>query len=87
MIRKIICFADHVIVRLLHDAEIPGWAWDLQYPDYEGMEDSYMLLDDTVVAPDQVFKENLIFPILSTPWKIYLLLTIGTETVRFGTLR
>lgn len=41
-----------------------------------------MLLDDTVVAPDQVFKENLIFPILSTPWKIYLLLTIGTETVR-----
>jgi len=46
-----------------------------------------MLLDDTVVAPDQVFKENLIFPILSTPWKIYLLLTIGTETVRFGTLR
>jgi len=29
MIRKIFCFADHVIVRLLHDAEIPGWAWDL----------------------------------------------------------
>lgn len=45
------------------------------------------MLESAGGTPDQVFKENLIFPILSTPWKTYLLVTIGTETVRFGALR
>lgn len=46
-----------------------------------------MPLNDAATAPDQAFKENLIFPIFSTPWKIYLLVTIGSGTVRFGSLR
>ena len=46
-----------------------------------------MPLDSAAGAPDRMFKENLIFPVLSTPWKIYLLITIGTGTVRFGVLR
>ncbi len=50
-------------------------------------EDHDMPLDSAAGAPDRMFKENLIFPVLSTPWKIYLLITIGTGTVRFGVLR
>ena len=46
-----------------------------------------MPLDSAAGAPDRMVKENLIFPVLSTPWKIYLLITIGTGTVRFGVLR
>ncbi len=36
---------------------------------------------------EERFRENKIFSIFSTPWKIYLLYIIGRDTLRFGTIR
>lgn len=33
------------------------------------------------------YQNNLVFSILSTPWKIYLMTTIGRETMRFGIIK
>lgn len=37
--------------------------------------------------PSESYKNNFIFPVLSTPWKIYLLTTIGRGRMRFGTIK
>lgn len=33
------------------------------------------------------FQSSLLFPLLSTPWKLYLLALIGAQTLRFGQIR
>lgn len=33
------------------------------------------------------FYANRIFPLLTTPWKVFLILNIGEHTIRFGSLK
>lgn len=48
------------------------------------------MIQQTVSSPEEQvtsFQNNLIFPVLSTPWKIYLLLLIAERTLRFGEIK
>lgn len=43
--------------------------------------------DSLSPGQDIIFYSNRIFPLLTSPWKIFLMISIGEGTVRFGTLK
>ncbi len=48
------------------------------------------MLQSNDSSPEELvasYRNNLIFPVLSTPWKIYLLTIIGNQQMRFGQIK